>query len=270
MDPVARRRARRTIAALAATVVLIGSATGTAAAASWATVTPNPLAFAERGVNLSTTSTFTVKNEGEAALNFTIPSGAITGFNAADFTVLSSTCPSSLASNASCAVSVRFRPQGVGTRTATLTATTNNTRRATVPVTLVGSSLSNGGFNDPPKAPVWINVFPVRDYVFAQGFAADDFVTVQVVRAGVVVGEADNIVPRDDPGTPNFDGIVEVNHAGGACWAGVTPDIQKGDLVRTVAAMGVLGVFGAVYLAATAMMQVREAQALFARVLRRG
>ncbi len=43
-----------------------------------------------------------------------------------------------------------------------------------------------------------------------------------------------------------------------------------GDLVRTVAAMGVLGVFGAVYLSATAMMQVREAQALFARVLRRG
>ena len=219
------------------TIALSGR--GTAAAAPWAIVTPNPVSFAERGVNLSTTSTFTVKNEGEANLTFAIPTNALQGANAGDFAVAGNTCPANILPNASCTVTIRFRPLFVGTtRSATLNANTNNTNQATVSVGLVGSSLSNAGFNDPPKAPVWINVFPVRDYVFAQGFEADDFVTVQVVRAGVVVGEAANIVPRDDPGTPNFDGIIEVNHLGGACWAGVTPDIQKGDLVRTIAFNG--------------------------------
>jgi hypothetical protein len=48
----------------------------------------------------------------------------------------------------------------------------------------------------------------------------------------------------------------------------VRPDAH-GDLVRTLAAIGILGVFGGVYLVATAMLQVPEAQAMFARFVRR-
>ena len=48
------------------------------------------------------------------------------------------------------------------------------------------------------------------------------------------------IIPRDDPATPGvFDGLVEVNHPGGGCWSGVTPDIRPGDVVQVLTAPGV-------------------------------
>lgn len=209
--------------------------TGATAATGFIQMTPNPVTFIERGVNLSTTSTITVRNIGEAAIGFQIPGTAIAGTNAGDFRVNSTTCGSSIVANASCSIIVRFRPQGVGSRTATLTATTNVASQPTVGVSLSGLSLSNGGFFEPPNAPRLLSVFPVRDYFFAQGFEPNDLVTVQVLRAGNVIGEAANIVPADDPATPTFDGIVEVNHAGGACWTTNTPDIRPGDTVRTFA-----------------------------------
>ncbi|HEY1177785.1 MAG TPA: hypothetical protein VGF17_16640, partial [Phytomonospora sp.] len=42
-------------------------------------------------------------------------------------------------------------------------------------------------------------------------------------------------IPQDDPKTDGFDGLVEVNHPGGGCWEGVTPDIRPGDVIRTKA-----------------------------------
>jgi hypothetical protein len=104
--------------------------------------------------------------------------------------------------------------------------------QAPVTVTLTGRSLTDGLFNDPPVAPRSMNVFPVRDQVTILGYEPQDNVIVQVVRNGAVVGEAGPIAPQDDPLTPLFDGIVEVNHVGGACWAGITPDIKPGDVVR--------------------------------------
>ena len=46
------------------------------------------------------------------------------------------------------------------------------------------------------------------------------------------------VTPQPDPrAAPNapFAGIVEVNHPGGGCWDGVTPDIRPGDIIRTIA-----------------------------------
>ena len=54
-----------------------------------------------------------------------------------------------------------------------------------------------------------------------------------------MVGTASNLVPQDDPGTPQFDGLVEVNHPGGGCWESVTPDLRPGDVVQTLTAPGV-------------------------------
>ena len=82
--------------------------------------------------------------------------------------------------------------------------------------------------NDPPAPPHTINVFPVRDFVSADGYAASDRPTIQVIRGGTVIGTASNLVPQN--------GLVEVNHPGGGCWEGVTPDIRPGDIVRVLTA----------------------------------
>jgi hypothetical protein len=89
--------------------------------------------------------------------------------------------------------------------------------------------------NNPPAAPRSILVFPQRDFVSSSGFEAGDLVTVEVFHpsSATPASRAANVVPQDDPATPGFDGIVEVNHPGGACWATVTPDIRPGDRVRT-------------------------------------
>jgi hypothetical protein len=86
--------------------------------------------------------------------------------------------------------------------------------------------------NDPPANNISIIVFPSRDFISPSGFLADDKVTVQVLRknpAGTytIVSTAEGITP--------IDGFAEVNHPGGACWEGVTPDVRVGDIVRTIA-----------------------------------
>lgn len=90
--------------------------------------------------------------------------------------------------------------------------------------------------NDPPVAPHSIIVFPARDFVSASGYARGDRATVQVLRGGTLVGSAPDLVPQDDVTTPGFDGLVEVNHPGGGCWVGVTPDIRAGDIIRVLTA----------------------------------
>ena len=97
---------------------------------------------------------------------------------------------------------------------------------------------SAAGVSDPPAAPHSIISFPVRDFVSASGYAVSDRPTVEVVRSGVVVGTASNLVPHDDPDTAGFDGIVEVNHPGGGCWQGVTPDIRPNDVIRILTSPG--------------------------------
>ncbi len=206
---------------------------GSAAAESWANPTPSSLSFTERGVNLATSSRLTIANTGEAAMRVTVPTGAISGANAIDFSLTSNSCGTSVAPGQSCGITVTFRPRGVGNRTGQLTLNTDNPNRGPIVVGLSGLSLTTGGYNDPPLSPRLIGVFPVRDYVFSQGFDASDFVSVQVLRAGQVIGETAPTVPVDDPRTPGFDGIVEVNHVGGVCWVGNTPDIKPGDIVRT-------------------------------------
>lgn len=95
--------------------------------------------------------------------------------------------------------------------------------------------------NDPPPPPREIGVFPARDFISASGYRDTDTVTVEVLRFDptqnqyIVTSRASSIVPYDLRNTPEFDGIVEVNHPGAACWEGVTPDIRGGDIVRITA-----------------------------------
>lgn len=202
---------------------------GAAAAEGYATVTPLQRDFPDRARNTQITRAITVRNNGEAPL--TVSVGAPTGPDAEDFTITANTCNVVIAVNTTCTITVRFRPLVVGTHIAPLVITPAATQ-APVTVTLVGRSLTDGIFNDPPVAPRNVGVFPVRDMVSITGYEAQDNVVVQVIRNGTVVGETLPIAPQDDPATPLFDGIVEVNHVGGACWSGDTPDIKPGDLVR--------------------------------------
>jgi hypothetical protein len=117
-------------------------------------------------------------------------------------------------------------------------------RRLAVSVTSVallaalGALLHAQAINNPPLAPTSILVFPQRDFVSSSGFLATDLVTVEVFHPTDLIhaaSRATNVVPQDDTTTPGFDGIVEVNHPGGACWETITPDIRFGDHVRTTA-----------------------------------
>ena len=87
------------------------------------------------------------------------------------------------------------------------------------------------GVNNPPVTGSIIS-FPARDFVSAEGWdeAIYPAVDVQVLRQNpndandfIQIGVAHDVVPSG--------GIVEVNHPGGACWEGVTPNITAGDIV---------------------------------------
>ena len=91
---------------------------------------------------------------------------------------------------------------------------------------------------EPPALGHEVISFPSRDFVSASGYTKDVPATVQVRRLNPATGlleevsRSTRILPQDDPDTPGFDGIVEVNHPGGGCWQNVTPDIRPGDKVR--------------------------------------
>jgi hypothetical protein len=105
---------------------------------------------------------------------------------------------------------------------------------------------------EPPTTGREIVAFPERDFVTISGFSTGETVTINVLRnvttivngapvvSLVTVGAAQNIAPKDDLTTPGvFDGVAEVNHPGGYCWEGTTPDIRPGDIVRVTTASGV-------------------------------
>ena len=89
--------------------------------------------------------------------------------------------------------------------------------------------------NEPPSLPVQLISFPSRDFVSPSGFAPTDVVDIELVRAGRVISTSSARIPQDDERTPGFDGLVEVNHPGGGCWEGSTPEIRPGDVIRTTA-----------------------------------
>lgn len=93
--------------------------------------------------------------------------------------------------------------------------------------------------NDPPAAPHQISVFPSRDFVSASGYdPAQGTVTVSVLRKSGPGGELVLVSSAQDV-TPSDEGIVEINHPGGACWEVQTPNIRPGDIVRITTAAGV-------------------------------
>ena len=91
---------------------------------------------------------------------------------------------------------------------------------------------------EPPALGHQVISFPARDFVSATGYAQGVPAVVQVTRKDpatgkqALVAQSTSVMPQDDPGTPGFDGLVEVNHPGGGCWTNITPDIRAGDKIR--------------------------------------
>src|SRR4051812_31096906 len=98
----------------------------------------------------------------------------------------------------------------------------------TTAVGLVAPGLAGAAVN----APANIISFPSRDFVSATGYDLTKLYTVEVQHPdGTVAGTVTDLAPKDD-GEGGGLGIIEINHPGGYCWSGVTPDIRPGDTVR--------------------------------------
>jgi hypothetical protein len=111
------------------------------------------------------------------------------------------------------------------------------TRRAAVFATASAVICSTSMFTIPaasaavPTFPDNIVVFPERDFITIEGYQdhIGETATVEVARAGKVVGSAQSVVAAGDV-------AFEINHPGGVCWGAgtglnVTPDILPGDVV---------------------------------------
>jgi Bacterial Ig domain len=210
-----------------------------------ATPTPGSLSFNQQALfpaPPSPVQIITMTNGGGASLSIT--NVVISGPDAGDFSIASNTCNGTVLVSAGgvCAVGVRFSPTAGSVRIASLDFidSADNTPQS-VPLGGNLNVVAPGPPNDPPLNPHNIFVFPSRDFIMALGYAANDRVKVEVLRGGVVIGVANNVVPVDDLSTTGvFDGIVQVNHPGGACWEATTPDLRPGDLVRLTTNNGVV------------------------------
>src|SRR5262245_34825975 len=107
----------------------------------------------------------------------------------------------------------------------------------------LAATLSSRAFaqtiHEPPLLPVTIAVLPSADGIEASGFQQGDLVDVLVIRNGVTINTTTGIVPEDDPKNPvPFAGLVNMNGGAPQCWAGTTPDLHAGDIVRFIAHAG--------------------------------
>jgi uncharacterized repeat protein (TIGR01451 family) len=87
--------------------------------------------------------------------------------------------------------------------------------------------------NEPPFPGHSILSFTQRDFVSVDGFSASDApYTISVIRNGSVISAVPNM-------TPDAAGLMEINHPGGSCWVGQTPDIVPGDVIRVTGQSGI-------------------------------
>ncbi len=87
----------------------------------------------------------------------------------------------------------------------------------------------------PVTAAHAIDVFPMRDFLTVGGYGVGAEMDVRVIRDGVQIGDAGPLTLQADPA---IDGFGEVNHPGGICWNGHTPDIVAGDRIEAIDADG--------------------------------
>ena len=106
--------------------------------------------------------------------------------------------------------------------------------QATVVGTMVAASVqgltqaASADIVEPPPMPFTVTIFPQRDFVSVEWDGTGKPLSFDLTRNGVAIGHAqsDQVNPplRTDPAR-----LLEVNHPGGLCWSGSTPDVLPGD-----------------------------------------
>jgi hypothetical protein len=100
----------------------------------------------------------------------------------------------------------------------------NNHSAASSPATVVIPS-------EPPAAAHVLVAHPDRDWISGSGYpAAQGPYTVTLYRGNQVFTTA--------PIAADASGMLQLNHTGGSCWIGVTPDLRIGDVIRISNAAG--------------------------------
>ena len=119
----------------------IGAYVFTSAGVPIVAFSPSPVAFGTIAVSGTGTATLTLTNNGSA--NLTFSAASISGTNAADFHIVSTTCSSPLAAGAPCTYSLSFIPSASGARSANLTLADNAAGSPhQVPLTGTGGSVA--------------------------------------------------------------------------------------------------------------------------------
>ena len=111
---------------------------------------PSPLAFGTQAVGTSASLSVTATNNTGGSLN--IAGVAVAGANAGDFTIPTNNCGSTLASSASCGLTIAFRPSASGTRSASLQFTDNGVGS---PHSLVLSGTGSGAPSFTPNSATY-------------------------------------------------------------------------------------------------------------------
>ncbi len=87
--------------------------------------------------------------------------------------------------------------------------------------------------NDPPVDGHSLLGFYSRDFISATGYpAAEGPYVFSVIRNNATVAQSVSF-------NSDATGLIEVNHPGGTCWAGLTPDMRVGDVIRITNAAGI-------------------------------
>lgn len=123
------------------TVALSGTGvTMTAPTISWS---PTTLTFGSQNTGTTSASqAATLQNTGTASLATARPANlAISGTNASDFSISSTTCGSTLAAGVGCIVNVTFTPSTLGSKSATLTETDATATNSPQSVSLSGTGV---------------------------------------------------------------------------------------------------------------------------------
>jgi YetA-like protein len=148
-------------------------------------IAPGNINFGNQLLNTpSAGQNFALSNSGKAALS--IASLSITGTNSADFSQTNS-CPSSLATGASCVVTVTFKPSATGSESAAINVADNASGSPQI-VVLNGSGASGGGPSPSAQLPVPLTIQEAS----AAGFQGLDR-TQESVTVGIPVSDSDQI-----------------------------------------------------------------------------
>lgn len=101
---------------------------------------------------------------------------------------------------------------------------------ALVSVSVPGLATSaSAAIVEPAPSPFVVTIFPARDFVSVNWDGSGKELTFDLVRNGVVIGHAASAQASPVLKTDVAENLLEVNHPGGLCWAGSTPDILPGD-----------------------------------------